>query len=439
MKEVHAMKRHPSIRSLVAALTIVTATLMASTGSVSAATGPYLVKDINTSGSSRPAWLTAMGNTLFFVAKGGNKGRELWKSDGTSPRTVRVKDIRAGSAASDPEYLAVANGLLWFNADDGVHGRELWVSDGTTAGTRLVKDIWPGGNGSEPSLFTEFGGAVYFRADNGVTGQDLWLTDGTSNGTTLVKDIQRGSVHSFIFCCVPFAGKLFFTRHDDVANNDLLYKTNGTAAGTKPFRDRDGHLIEGNIGGLTVVGPRLFFGFNENLWRSDGTSTGTRKISDVQPRQIAGVGNTAFIDTYGQLWASDGTAATTRLVKDVVAMDLHNVNGTLFFLSDGNQPWTSDGMTSGTQAVPKQVTGEIDGVALGSVLYFGGYSDEEGGGRCAFTDSQFLWRSDGTADGTYDVDPSGNYCPHNLTAVGSSIYFTSDLAGNGSELWRYVP
>ena len=410
---------------------------------VAADTGPYLVKDINTSGSSRPAWLTALGDTLFFVAKTGSKGRELWKSDGTSPGTKLVKDIRPGSAASNPEYLTAIGGLLYFNADDGVHGRELWISDGTRDGTRMVRDIRPGAQGSEPSEFAEYGGTVYFRADNGVTGQDLWRTDGTAAGTVLVKGLQGGSASSFIFCCVPFAGKLFFTRYEPATGKGLLYKSNGTAAGTKPLHDHDGNLVEGSTGILTVVGPRLFFSFDEHLWRSDGTSAGTRKISDVKPRQIVGVGNTAFIDTYGQLWASNGTAASTRLVKDVVAMDLHNVNGTLFFLSDSNQPWTSDGTTSGTQAVPKQVTGEIDGVALGSVLYFGGYSDEElenysGPSTCVFV-PRFLWRSDGTADGTYDVDPSVNYCPIYLTAVGNSIYFTSDVGGFGSELWRYVP
>lgn len=406
---------------------------------VAAATGPYLVKDINASGSSRPAWLTALGDTLFFVAKTGSKGRELWKSDGTAGGTKLVKDIRPGSAASNPEYLTAIGGLLYFNADNGVNGRELWISDGTHDGTRMVRDIRPGAQGSEPSEFAEYGGKVYFRADNGVTGQDLWRTDGTAAGTVLVKGLQGGSASSFIFCCVPLAGKLFFTRYEPTTGQNLLYRSNGTAAGTKPFHDHDGNLVEGSIAILTVAGSRFFFSFDEHLWRSDGTPAGTRKISDINPRQIVGVGNTAFIDTYGQLWASNATAASTRLVKDVVAMDLHNVNGILFFLNDSNQPWTSDGTTSGTQAVPKQVTGAIDGVALGSVLYFGGNSDEEGGGRCAFTDDQFLWRSDGTADGTYDVEPSANYCPTYLTAVGNSIYFTSDIGGFGSELWRYVP
>src|SRR5688572_2959725 len=234
-----------------------------------AATGPYRVQDINTSGDSRPAWLTPMGNTLFFVAKGGNTGRELWKSDGTAAGTVRVKDIRPGSAASNPQYLAVANGLLWFNADDGVHGRELWVSDGTTAGTRLVKDIWPGANSSEAGEFVEHNGAVYFRATTAATGQDLWRSDGTAAGTTLVKDLTWGAPDAFLFCCVSLAGKLFFTAHRPSTGTDRLYVSNGTANGTKPFRDRNGNGIQGSIGGLTVVGPRLFFTFNEDLWKSD--------------------------------------------------------------------------------------------------------------------------------------------------------------------------
>ncbi len=420
-------------------------------GPVAADTGPYLVKNINTSGDSRPEWLTPMGNTLFFVAKGGAKGRELWRSDGTAIGTRRVKDIRVGPASSNPQALAAIGGLLYFNADDGIHGRELWVSDGTLDGTRLVRDIQPGPGSSEPDEFTAFKGAVYFRADNGATGQDLWRTNGTADGTRLVKDMTHGSEGSFIFCCVPFAGKLFFTRHDPVSNMSLLYRTNGTAAGTKLFRDRMGNLIEGDLGALTVIGQRLFFSFNEDLWKSDGTPAGTRKISGIAPRtNITGIGQTAFFMAEGGLWASDGTATTTRLIKDVDGAALYNLNGTLLFFKDDDeglrghdQPWISDGTTAGTHSVGTQVTESYPGVVLGSVLYFGGYSDEEletyTGPSTCFFEPRFLWRSDGTAAGTYNVNPELDYCLNNLTVMGNSAFFTADVGDAGRELWRYVP
>ena len=62
-----------------------------------------MVKDINSgSSSSSPADLTAVGNTLYFVANDGTNGYELWKSDGTASGTVMVKDIAADVGAVLP-------------------------------------------------------------------------------------------------------------------------------------------------------------------------------------------------------------------------------------------------------------------------------------------------------------------------------------------------
>jgi len=100
---------------------------------------PRLVRDIRPGArSSSPYGLTALGNTLFFVANDGTSGSELWRSDGTSAGTVRVADIRPGSASSYPQGLTAIENTLYFNANDGSSGKELWKSDGTAAGTYLL-------------------------------------------------------------------------------------------------------------------------------------------------------------------------------------------------------------------------------------------------------------------------------------------------------------
>src|SRR6188508_2789430 len=132
--------------------------------SASAATGPYLVKDIDASGSSNPQELTARGSTLFFTATGGGKGRELYRSDGTSGGTVRVKDIRPGSAGSHPRELTVAGARLFFAANDGSTGLELYVSDGTSAGTKRLTDINPGSTRSDIWDLTNVRGTLFFFA-----------------------------------------------------------------------------------------------------------------------------------------------------------------------------------------------------------------------------------------------------------------------------------
>src|SRR6185369_9240828 len=106
------------------------------------------------------------------------------------------------SKPSNPGPFVNVNGVLYFAADDGVHGRELWKTDGTAPGTVLVKDIYPGsdsnGNGlwSNPSNLTSVNGNLYFVAYDGVHGTELWKSDGTPGGTTIVADLHSGNTGS---------------------------------------------------------------------------------------------------------------------------------------------------------------------------------------------------------------------------------------------------
>ncbi|MEB3318763.1 MAG: ELWxxDGT repeat protein, partial [Cyanobacteriota bacterium] len=78
---------------------------------------------------SNPSQLTAVGETLFFVAEDSSAGREVWRSDGTSESTFRLSDSRQGAAGSDPLNLVAIGPRLYFTADDGLGGRELWLQD----------------------------------------------------------------------------------------------------------------------------------------------------------------------------------------------------------------------------------------------------------------------------------------------------------------------
>ena len=71
----------------------------------------------------------SFNNALYFSADDGQKGAELWKTDGTATGTVLVKDIYAGSGNGSPKNLFVWGSTLYFVADDGSTGRELWKSD----------------------------------------------------------------------------------------------------------------------------------------------------------------------------------------------------------------------------------------------------------------------------------------------------------------------
>ena len=412
-----------------------------------AASGPHLVKDINRGfADSNPTFLTDMNGTLYFAAKGGSQGRELWQSDGTSAGTRLVKDIRPGKHGSDPADLSAAGGKLYFSADDGVNGRELWVSDGSATGTRLVRNINPGAADSNPTGFTAFKGAVYFSADDGSTGRELWRTDGTASGTRLVSDIEPGLDSSNPASLIPFAGKLFFLGECQPAcsryGGQTLYRTNGTASGTKPFRGSDGNAVTGYISSMSAVGGRLYFEYYSDasdtggLWRSKGTPATTLQIADLSSlNNIADVDGTAFIEGDGQIWTSHGTAASTVPVKTIDSYGgfLWAVAGNkLFFDAEYSDwwhaVWVSDGTADGTQPLKSVYTGTDEWASIGSDLYFAGTTHND------YT----LWRSDGTADGTYSVGGTEAKM-WDMTAAGNSVYWVSDADNHGNELWRYTP
>ena len=185
------------------------------------------------------AELTAVGNTLYFMANDGTNGVELWKSDGTASGTLMVKDINVGGSgfhwAHGGSLTAVGN-TLFFHADDGIHGIELWKSDGTASGTVMVKDI---NNGSYDSIgtgsvtnFTAIGNTLYFQANDGYTihGNELWKSDGTASGTVMVKDIRSGPAASNPSHLTMVGSTLFFSANDGTSTK--LWKSDGTTSGT---------------------------------------------------------------------------------------------------------------------------------------------------------------------------------------------------------------
>ena len=418
---------------------------------------PYMVKDINTSGGSSPTGLTEMDGILYFAAKGGGRGTELWRSDGTAIGTHRVKDINPGGGSSSPGDMAVVGGLLYFYASDGVHGHELWVSDGTNAGTRMIKDINPGAAASTPFFFTGANGLVFFSAEGATTGRELWRTDGTDAGTKRVIDLTPGTGWSAVYPVGEYGGKLYFVSEPwNSQSPNTLYRTDGTKKGTKAFRDTNGRLIH-DIYRMEKLNSTIIFSGELGMWRSMGTSATTKKISSKSGYNFIPFNGALYFAAYpGEIWKTDATKAGTVKITQIldqwgepygVASNFVDLGGKLFFFSVGG-PWVSDGTALGTQAVGSDARSESDEVvAVNGIAYWDGLAGESfedcydgAAARPSTTPAPpaLVFRSDGTLGGTRNLDCQWAYI-WDLTVVGDGIFFASDAGSFGSELWRYVP
>src|SRR5687768_11768787 len=120
---------------------------------------------------------------LFVVALAGTAmslQAQDARGDGTAAGTVLVRDINPGAAdsvSSQPSDAVFFDGAWYFAADDGVRGRELWRSDGTSEGTTLVRDILPGSGSSSPAHLRAANGRLFFTASDGVTAFEPWTSD----------------------------------------------------------------------------------------------------------------------------------------------------------------------------------------------------------------------------------------------------------------------
>lgn len=283
--------------------------------------------------------LTWTGSTLYFVGDDGT-GPELWKYNGSV--VTRVKDIRPGALGSNPDHLTDVNGTLYFAANDGKSGIELWKSDGTNAGTVLVKDIFQGGGNGNPKSLSNVNGTLYFSGYNNVHGAELWKSNGSAAGTVMVKDVNAGSNGSNPSSIISFGGAIYFVAHERSTGREL-WKSDGTAAGTKLLKDLDAGSASSHAYSLTVMGNAFYFAAATNrtaLWKSNGTTEGTVIVKGPED-MTADYGITSLTAINGYLyyiagfddtqyfWKSDGTEAGTGAIIEADYYDAHDPNFTL--------------------------------------------------------------------------------------------------------------
>ena len=257
----------------------------------------------------------------------------------------------------------------------------------------------------------------------------------------LIKDINPGYSGSDLHNLINVNGILYFVAFN---SGKGLWKSDGTTDGTRLVIDLDNPDIDPNYGEFTLFKEQLFFsgvetasGLGGELWATDGTPEGTRMIRDIY---------------VGPGWSSPSYLT----VKDSLLLFLASSED----LTAGGietELWRSDGTFEGTYMVKDIWPGPyhshggpgIDGYTSSAVVNGIYYFAAKGPGEYVgenYIGGLELWRSDGTLEGTYivtDLTPTYDAIygeawsyPNNLINFKNQLFFSAFSTNTGNELFK---
>lgn len=388
----------------------------------------------------------------------------IYRHDFATNTTTRLKTTPYLDEPNAFHAFGFSNGRLFFDGYDEVTGREPWTSDGTTAGTRRLRNLAPEtlNESSYPQEFVGLRDKLYFTADDGLVGRELWLSDGTSAGTRLVKDINPGPASSEIEGAFASSKRTYFFAKD-ATGTIKLWTSVGTEESTRPVRALSRPTVGFDCGARSVeIGDYTYFSAyqqatGEELWRTDGTSTGTQRVTDISPAmnssrpcwltamgQVIYFSASANADT--ELWKFDTETQIASRVRGInpgpVSSNpsyLTELEGRLyFFANDGThniQLWRTDGTSAGTDRISR-FDPALQFLQLESLQVING--------RLMFLEHSAnvtaeVWRSDGTTSGTRKMSDTTLYGDYSFfRGNGTHVYFPYDGgvgSGIGKEPW----
>ncbi len=322
-----------------------------SSGLFVADTSNHLIRKVTTAGvASRLAGTAGVA--------GGDEGGAASISTGAAP--LVIKDILPGNGSSMPMNLTPVGSTLFFTALDSTNDRDLWKTNGTNSGTTRVGNNTEYSDVTGPEKLTNVNGTLFFVGKTLDTDQELWKSNGTTAGTVEVLDINStpglgGSLRDLF----SYGNSLIFVADDQGARygpdvvppsdpaflvGAELWKSDGTASGTVLMSD-----VSPGIGGSTGLAPPGFTLFNDFLYFSaNGTNTDGTSGTDPVGRELfrtKGVTN-AHVNVKDLQLGPTGSDPASLVVSGPTTGSSLTL-GTLFFVAsttnEGRELYTSDG------------------------------------------------------------------------------------------------
>jgi len=307
----------------------------------------------------------------------------------------------------------------------------------------LVKDLTPGVSGVVVSPAR----LVPFRGEALVSTQSfgLWRWNGFGS-LACVRDtvyVDGAKAHRMA------DGTLLFSGHDGAPAGRELWRTDGTTEGTRLVKD----IFPGAAGSEPFSfapladGTVLFLAYTPGagyqIWRSDGTTDGTYLIrdetstagaeGDATYRLDSAGSRVFFVVPDGRLGVADGRVGGTSVTSVKVESGLLTCGEKALFGRFANgvlELWSSDGTEGGTSRL--KALGPFDRGPRGGTRLGAVTFFFTGGGE-----SESLWRTDGTAGGTQLVTTFGVSTPPDLeVSTGGLLYFRVWTPAREERLWR---
>jgi ELWxxDGT repeat protein len=405
--------------------------------------------------------VTLAGIIIFYTF---NNGLNVWKSDGTVAGTILIgninnfafSQIEIGAVSSYSNRSVVLNNETYIFVPKTVnyssYSLELWKTDGQSL--TMVKEISPNSGGyANIYNLTEKNGKILFNYGE----YQFWVSDGTATGTINVKTFNSGIPIEYSKRKWGYLNGYYYFGASENSTHGL-WKSDGTVIGTTKAYDN--------------LSPEYFFETNSNLyfvanrtelWRTDGTSSGTAQIPNypidnetpnsgihllIYPEIFKNSANQLLLKGWDvqngyELWKSNSTIENSTLLSNLatktnssLASDVKcKINGIWFFngVNDkGAELWKTDGTPAGTQMVTDLNVGAKNTIisamtSMQGILYFIASGADE---------RTHVYRSDGTATGTYEI--STGVIQDEIVSDGSKIYFIAN-SDTGSYVGNSIP
>lgn len=409
-----------------------------------------LVSDPNPSDhtlSSRPSGLVQLDEGVCFAATD-YYGNGFWKSDGTPSGTKLI------TRKVDPnQTYSFNNTILIFGSEQfGSPTYGLWVSDGTEIGTVLIKECSYLGD----PQFTTVGNKTYFRLMSDEV--ELWVSEGTPETTySLSEESESISRPDNL----TSAGDLLFFSAGSADFDIQAWRSDGTSEGTFPIMDFNSETYYPY--GYCQMNDTVYFIAGNESWASlyltDGNRQNTMKKANVPVNKVSLNHNDAGLKKILEL---DGTLYFALKDRTSARNDIYSykegeeISLCYAFPSDSYSYPITFYKLYNALIVPAGFYSAISPASLSllriddsgpeifdTIMMNSSSWDYERNHECDtvvyFEYGRRLIRTDGTSDGTYQVNDG--FFPNSIRdnlffpLSNKQIIFSSTNDSIGEELW----